>query len=378
MRLIPGHRFRYARWQAEHILGQRTEKAAKKALKYMPQDLNEIYSSALGHLRKGSQDRELVRRALLWLAVAARPLHLWELNEAVVVEDGDTDIDGDSRFDNPELLIDLANGLLEYNSSRQIVSLGHSSIKAFLISDWIKSSAVSDFAFDEEAAHTAVMNTCLTYLSFSRFRAGCRQPSQLSRMFQEEYPLLWYATLAWTRHVKAPQQDNWTKIQSFLSTRSLPGAGNYGWWIAAITHGMADQNTIQNSHPLYYASSFGCTELVDAILRFDHTVDLEAPGGLGGSTALQVACFRWQLEVAQLLVSAGANPLTRDRNALEDEDGDAGVSSLWWAVEYGWTELAANMMNKWAPGLKVDEILHGSRLKGTPPDPKRVRLLQDD
>ncbi len=345
----------------------------------MPQDLNEIYSSALGHLRKGSQDLELVRRALLWLAVATRPLYIWELNEAVVVEDGDTDIDGDSRFDNPELLIDLANGLLEYNSSKKynsykkIVSLGHSSIKAFLTSDWIKSSTVSDFAFDEETAHTAIMNTCLTYFSFLRYRAGSLRPFQISQMSQEECPLLWYAALSWTRHIKAPQRDNWIKIQSFLSTRSLSGLGSYSWWIAAITRGMVDKDTIHNTHPLYYASSFGHTGLVDAILRFDPTVDLEAPGGLEGSTALQVACYRQQLEVTNLLVSAGANPLTQDRATCQE--GDVGVSPLWWAVQHGWTETVATMIHKWAPGSEVDEVLHGLRPEGASPDSGEGRAV---
>ncbi len=341
----------------------------------MPQDLNEVYNSALGHLRKGSQDRELVRRALLWLAVAVRPLRLAELNEAVVVEDDDTHIDDDSRFDTPELLIDLANGLLDYDPSSQTVSLGHSSIKTFLTSDWIKSSTASDFALDEETAHAAVMNTCLTYLSFSQFRAGCLQAHQPLWMYEEEYPLLTYVTQSWPLHIKGPQRDNWTKIQSFLSTRFLPGAGNYGWWIGIITAGEVHKRIIQGSHPLYYSSSLGYTELADAILRFDKAADLEAPGGRADSTALQVACFRRHLGVAMLLVEAGANPLTLDGTVFEV--GDVGFSSLWWAVENGWTELAADMIKRWAPNSNVDKILHGSRLRGISPNPDAARGFQE-
>ncbi|KAK3903637.1 hypothetical protein C8A05DRAFT_43162 [Staphylotrichum tortipilum] len=331
--------FRYARWQAEHIMSRRTGRAAKKALTYMPQDLNETYCSTLGRLEKGSQDRELLRRALLWLAVAVRPLRLSELNEAVVVEDGDTHIDSDSRFDSPGLLIDIANGLLEYDPSSQTVSLGHSSIKAFLTSDWIKSSPASDVGFDDETAHKAVMNTCLTYLSFSRFRDGC---TEVYDLMYEEYPLLGYAARSWPLHIKSLQQDDWTKVQSFLSTRSLLGAGNYGWWIELITGAGLDEDVVEDTHPLYYSSSFGYTGLVEAILRFDDTVDLEALGGRADSTALQVACFRRRLDVATLLVVAGANPLSLDGTLFEE--GDVGFSSLWWAVENGWTELAVDML----------------------------------
>ncbi len=317
----------------------------KKALTHLPQDLNETYSSTLGRLSKGSQDRDLLRRALLWLAVAVRPLSLPELNRAVVFEDDDTQLDDDLRFENPELLIDISHGLLEYDPSSQTVSLGHSSIKAFLTSDWIKSSAASDFAFDEESAHKVVWNTCLAYLSFSRFQGGCTEYYDPT---DEESPFLKYASVNWPLHIKNPKRDDWARIQAFLSTRSLPGAGNYGWWIDAITRGEVDEDVVQDSHPLYYASSFGYTGLAEAILIFDDAVDLEARGGRGDSTALQVACFRQKLGVANLLVDAGANPLTLDT---------LGSSSLWWAAENRWTELVAKMKEKWAPALSLGEIL---------------------
>jgi len=328
----------------------------KKALGYMPQDLNETYRSALGRVAKGSQDRDLLRRALLWLAVAVRPLSLSELNEAVVVEDDDTQIDDDSRFENPELLIFIADGLLEYDPASQIVSLGHSSMKAFLTSDWIKSSTASDFPLDEASAHRAVMNTCLTYLSFSRFWGGCIQVDDL---VDEEYPLMKYAARNWPLHIRNPKKDDWARIQPFLSTRSRPGAGNYGWWIETITDGVVDEEVIRYSHPLYYSSSFGYTGLAEAILFFDEAVDLDAPGGRAGSTALQVACFRRQLGVANLLVDGGANPLSLDGSRLKG--GDLGFSALWWAVQTGWTELVAKMMKMWAPDSSLNEALHASR-----------------
>jgi len=327
----------------------------------MPQDLNETYSTVLGRLKRESQDRDLLRLALLWLSVAVRPLRLSELNEAVVVEDGDTHIAKDSRFDAPELLIDIANGLLEYDPDTQIVSIGHSSIKAFLTSDWIKSSPASDFAFDEDSAHKAVMNTCLTYLSFPRFGVGC---THVRDAVHEEYPLLNYAARSWPLHIRDLQQDEWTKIQTFLVTRFLPRSGNYAWWVQTITGGV-DEQVIRFSHPLYYASSFGYTALVEAILRFDDEVDLEVPGGRAGSIALQVACFRRRLDVARLLVDAGSNPLALDGSRLREED--VGFSALSWAVENGWTKLAAEMRRKWAPSSNADRRLHGFRPRGVIP-----------
>ncbi|THX16161.1 hypothetical protein D6D13_01843 [Aureobasidium pullulans] len=41
------------------------------------------------------ETRELAQKALLWLIFARRPLTLAELNEAIIMEDGQTDIDED-------------------------------------------------------------------------------------------------------------------------------------------------------------------------------------------------------------------------------------------------------------------------------------------
>ena len=298
----------------------------------MPQNLNESYERVLSRIPRSSPDRLLIRQTLHWLCFATRPLRLLELGDAVVLEDGDEDLDEDSKLHSPEVLIELAQGLLEHDVGTTIVSLAHFSIKTFLTSAWIRQSAVADFAVDESEAHRMVMRKCLTYLRFPMFKVGASQPDPVS-FVAGRYPLMEYAAQNWCHHIKAIDLEDWSHISALLSTRTLPDGGNYGWWIQCVAK-LLPPEIIQDTSPLYYAASFGYVNLVKAILEFDQTVDLEAPGGRVGSTALQVACFRKQWEVSKLLVQAGADPYSPDGSGVE-----GGLTSFFWAESNGWEDI---------------------------------------
>jgi hypothetical protein len=304
----------------------------------MPSNLNETYERALKNIKEHSEDRYLVKRALLWLSYSLRPLQLQELGDAVVVEDDDNGIDDDIRLHDPNILIENSNGLLDYNPVTGLVSLSHSSIKTFLTSNWIRNSSVSNFALDESDCHRNIMRKCLTYLSFSDFSGG--YGTILGKEMNMD-PLLGYAAWNWPHHLRNTSSEDWNVIALFFDTRSSKGAGNYGSWINILA-GNIPLGVVQATQPLYYAASFGFTPLVEAILRFDDGVDLEAPGGRVGSTALQVACFRRQKEAVRLLVEAGADPLSRDGSFSDGK----GLTSLWWAEANGWTDIVALMKAK--------------------------------
>jgi hypothetical protein len=133
----------------------------------MSQDLNGIYNIVLDYLKLGSQDRDLMRRVLLWLTIAVCPLRLHELSKVIVLEDSDCDMDSDARLHSPGILIKLANGLLAYDPRSNLVILSHYSIKTFLTLDWIKTSSTLDFAVDKTCIYKAVMQRYLKYLLFS-------------------------------------------------------------------------------------------------------------------------------------------------------------------------------------------------------------------
>jgi hypothetical protein len=304
----------------------------------MPSNLNETYKRTLENI-KNTEDRRLIKRALLWLAYSLRPLKLQELADAVVVEEDDDAMDDDIRLHDPMILLEYANGLIEFNLVTQAVSLSHSSIKTFLTSDWIKSSSASYFALGGDTeCHLKIMRWCLTYLSYSEFNSGC---GVISKSTVSRYPLLGYAAWNWPYHLRNPSAKDWKVVSAFLSTRNFESGGNYGCWIHVLNRSTHPE-TLKETQPLYYAASFGFSPLVEAMLLFDDSLDLEAPGGSVGSTALQVACFRQQKEVTQMLIEAGADFLSRDGSFPNGR----GLTSLWWAETNGWVDIVDLMTSK--------------------------------
>ncbi|KFY48733.1 hypothetical protein V495_01084 [Pseudogymnoascus sp. VKM F-4514 (FW-929)] len=336
--------FRYARWLLNHLAGQRTGRAIRTALTEMPRSLNETYAMLLDRIPKSSPDREFLRRCLVWLSFAARPLKLEELAEAVILEHTDEDIDNDSRLHSPEFLLDISQGLFDLDINSGRVALAHSSVKTFLLSDWIQNTSVADFALNNGKGHSEIIRLCLTYLSFSEFKTGYGASIRAFDSRFEKYPLLDYIVKNWTVHAQTVDHDVWKCIAAFLDTRIYPNGGNFGWWLQCIRV-VADTDIIRTTHSIYYPASYGFTNLVKAILDNDPSVDLEAPGGRAGSTALQVASYRKQREVCILLVEAGADAFSLD-GTLTGTGLDGGFPSYFWAKANGWDDVCKLMEAK--------------------------------
>lgn len=131
-----------------------------------------------------------------------------------------------------------------------------------------------------------------------------------------------YAAKFWPQHGAAygfgdPKQD---MIHKFFATRSLPGRGNYGTWMQMLLRTTAGSNTndavaIDGTHPLYYAASFGMIPVVKSILASEPDIDVNAPGGRIGATPVWIASLRFNFEVVDILLRAGADPSIRDRGS---------------------------------------------------------------
>ncbi|KAH4191025.1 hypothetical protein HBH42_119640 [Parastagonospora nodorum] len=328
-------RFAESQLQLTRIAAQHTGREVRRQLSRMPSSLNETYVRSLGGHINNPIHRRYLRTMLLWLSFATRPLTLRELSEAIVVEDEDTDLDEQCRLHDPNVLLQLGQGLVELDKFTGFVSLGHSSVKTCLTSTYIQNTEAADFALNETNSHDLIMRTCVTYLRFRPFRIDSRNTFDT---LSARYPLLSYAALNWPLHITGTGTATLEGVRHLISTQHMPRGGAYAFWILYVSRNVPLGVILQTS-PLYYASSFGFTKLVAVLLAESHGLDLERPEGRVGSTALQVACFRRQKGVVKLLVEAGANSFSPDGSGVE-----GGFSSLFWAKNNGWDDIVELMI----------------------------------
>lgn len=310
--LSNSRRFRWVQLSLDNLGAQRTARSIREALRKLPGTLRETYANILERI--APDDCRLVRLALFWLSFAYRPLKLVELSEAVVIDLTSTVMDDDMRLVSPQILLQISQGLITRDKSGNI-TLAHSSVKDFLISEWIRTSRVRRFSLDPSTANQTIMRVCLTYLCLDNFRSGYASSKELSWQRVKAYPFLKYAAQFWALHGRSCTL--WDRdlqlVSRLFNTRRLSRRGNFGVWVQTLIPygGIANIDVTQ---PLYYAASFGLDHVVKAILASDSDLDIDAPGGRSGASALFIACWRGNYDIADILVQAGADTNFTDKS----------------------------------------------------------------
>jgi Ankyrin repeats (3 copies) len=295
----------------------------------MPRDLDKSYASILCRIPEA--ERKLAREAMIWLSFTERPLDISELCEAVVVRESDTTLDSDSRLPAPDAIIEICQGLAQCDNS--LVILAHSSIRNFLVSQWIRSSPAKFFSVEPAAARKTLMRKCLTYLCFQDFQSGYREsPSDYyNRLIN--FPFFQYAAKnlpIYARSCKLDAED-YHLIAKLFDTKKLPGGGNFSSWIQCL-HPHLSSKQVEAREPLYYAASFGLLPLVRSILTTQPDINIDARGGRFDSTPLFVALWHGNLQVVELLLKHGADP--------RPVDSSTGFTPLSFARERGLSKTA--------------------------------------
>ncbi len=135
-------------------------------------------------------------------------------------------------------------------------------------------------------------------------------------------------------------------IQCFFETRNLPNGGNYAFWVGLLIP-TSPLDTIKNTHPLYYAASFGLTDVVRIVLDTEKNLNIDALGGRARASALHVAVYRDHIDIARMLLERGANP------GLANNLGEA---PLFWARINKNAEMAKLLREFGAVQLKRDWV----------------------
>ncbi|XXG97511.1 hypothetical protein Hte_003816 [Hypoxylon texense] len=322
--------FRWVQCQLDTLSKLRTVKAIRQSLSQLPQDLHETYDRILA--RVSTADQEFARRVLLWVSFAATPLTLKELHTAIAIEADMDYLDEESLLHDPNDILSLVSGLISI-TELGYVTIAHMSVKDYLLSPHIRHSQMaSSFALTVKGSNTALFQSCMAYISFAHFRGG---PSKTSKDYLERierHPLLRHAAVSWPYYYRAaiPNDDLTASVMRLFSepeNREL-----FMSWVQAINaENFADWDFYpRHVTGLYYAATFGLTDVVEQLILSG--VDLDLPGNRYGGTALHGAVWRNQVPAAKLLLEAGADINKVDDNLMPPLHL-AAVKGYWELVE---------------------------------------------
>ena len=195
-------RFLLAKFQLDYVLSYREPRKRMKALEMVPKDMSSAYNDVLQRIEKSRQgDKDLAMKILSWLFRAQRTLFMSELIEALVVENGDQDLERDSMLQ-PSDIIECCKSLVIHDESSGLVRFAHYTVQQF-IAEKIEHNLLSSID---------LAKTCLTYLSFIEFKSPCLDRASMIHR-TDSYRFGRYAIKFWAAHVKG-QAETLTQIQA--------------------------------------------------------------------------------------------------------------------------------------------------------------------
>jgi ankyrin repeat protein len=147
-------------------------------------------------------NRDKIRRILQWLVAAARPLKADELQEAIAVEECQTQRN-ETEIGDPQDLVSLCGPLVRFNQENNELSLAHFSLKEFLTSGKLletDNNNMRRYNIHPPDADSYLAKVSLTYLSFHGLARRYRTLEELAEV-RRNYRFLDYATLYGGTHL---------------------------------------------------------------------------------------------------------------------------------------------------------------------------------
>lgn len=151
------------------------------------------YQDAMKRIEGQDKDQEeLAKQVLSWISCAKRPLTTLELQHALALEPGDTQIDEDNLTD-VEDIVSVCAGLVMVDTESNIIRLVHNTTQEFFErtqSNWFPN------------AQRDITIICVTYLSFNVFKNGFCQTDEEFEKRLRLYQFYSYASRYWGHHAR--------------------------------------------------------------------------------------------------------------------------------------------------------------------------------
>ena len=274
--------------------------------------LRDAYGAALGRIKRQSGERaRLGMAALMWISHAERPLKVDELCHALAVEAGSPNLDT-NNVPSIGTLLACCQGLFVVEKEASTVRLIHYTLQEYL--------RTHPDLFG--ATHSAIAETCLSYLNSQQIKAFSTCPS--SNLL--DTPFLQYSSVYWGVHAKKDLSDR-TKLLALklfddydhhISIKILFEAQKMCWYLVG-----SDKSSLFRG--LHCASFFGIVEIVASFVEME-SCDINQMGSIH-ETPLHWAAWDGHEGVVKTL-------LGRDDINPDELDND-GQTPLHWAALRG-------------------------------------------
>ena len=276
-------------------------------------DLGGAYEATLGRIKaQGGEKARLGMAVLMWISHSGRPSKVNEICHAIAIRIGSKDLDSDDIPAISTLLV-CCQGLVTVDEGTLTVRLIHFTLQEYLC----KHPGIFG------KTHSAMAETCLTYLNFPYVKNLTACPCPDSR----DTPLLEYSSLYWGTHMRMELSDGAKKLalellgqfDSHISAKSLWRSINGG--LPFLNH--PGDKPFSSLHCISY---FGIADVANILIRMNKW-DVNQKDGLGITPLIWAARYGNE-EVVRLLLRE--KPIQPD-----EQDTNYGRTALSWAAENG-------------------------------------------
>ncbi|KAF4993932.1 hypothetical protein FDECE_13283 [Fusarium decemcellulare] len=285
--------FLLAQLHLDSLMGKRSPKAMKTALKRLPvgyEAYDVAYDTAMERIQGQLADSQrLAKQVLSWVMCARRPLTTAELRYALAVEKGEPVLDEENVPD-IEDMIAVCAGLVMVDEASDTVRLVHHTARHYFERTrlrWFPDAEVD------------IANACLTYLSLDTFNYGFCTTDEMFEARLRSNVLYDYAARNWGHHVRVAPTGFGEDILEFIgcesriasSTQALMAFGSFPGYSQSVPRQMT---------AAHLAAYFGLKDEMRILIEHGHDPDRR---DTHDRTPLSLAAENGYETVAKLLLA---------------------------------------------------------------------------